>query len=216
MKNWNERNKVKIGDIGEDMIKDYLEKKGYIIYKPISNCSHPIDIISFNNTDSMSFNEVKVKPRRWRYNDTGVDLRSWRRYVKLINEYKTNLNIYFIDEYENCIYSIFLNDIYKNGQYKVSTTDQIVYFDLEQTQFIRFLTHDEIELFKDKRDELNQHIPAMNEYNFVRFFTDVIIKEKEDKEIDDFLNTPYVPRNVVKEKDYDKEKKDNDLLLFEF
>ena len=43
--NWNNKITVKKGNIGEQIIRNFFEKKGWIIYKPITNKAHWIDFI---------------------------------------------------------------------------------------------------------------------------------------------------------------------------
>ena len=47
--NWKDLEQVKMGDIGEQIIHDFLEKKEYTIFTPTTLKSHPCDAIVFKN-----------------------------------------------------------------------------------------------------------------------------------------------------------------------
>lgn len=177
MSKFNEKNETIIGNIGENIIKEHIENLGYVVYNTETDCSHPVDFIVFNGDkydDILSFHEVKVKPRRFIKFDTGVDITVWHRYIRIMKKYNVDLFIYFIDEIEECIYKIYTNDIYKNKKYRIDNNDRIVYFNLIDTQFIRLLYYDEIEMFKNKRIELNHYIPAIHMYGENKFFSNKI------------------------------------------
>ena len=43
---WQDKIQVKKGNIGEKIVRNYLEKKGFIVYEPKTNGSHPFDKIA--------------------------------------------------------------------------------------------------------------------------------------------------------------------------
>lgn len=162
---FNERIETMIGYVGEEMIKEIFENNGCVVYTTRTKKSHPVDLIVFDGKDDkMIYVEIKTKPRRCFYEDTGINLKScWKRYNRLINRFKVNLFIYFIDEFEECIYSINLNKIIKNFKFHVE--DKIIYFNLCDCEFQRFLTKEELESIRNIRIENNYPIP--NETNYI-------------------------------------------------
>lgn len=170
--NFNELPSTKIGNYGEQIVKIELEKRGYVIYKPVSNCSHPIDNIVFDTNDNFIFCEVKTKPRRYMFDDTGIDIKHWRRYTKLMNKRKKPVYIFFVDEIEEWIYQADLKDIFYNKKYHEDMNEKYpkCYFQLSDMKPIRKLTQMEIDNFKQMRLELNYKIPCIEKYDNNRFF----------------------------------------------
>jgi hypothetical protein len=174
MNYWQSKNEVIIGDIGEDIVETLFPN--FIVYRTNSNGSHPVDMLICSGKkpdyyDKLLFVEVKTKPRRYKYADTGVDIHSWKRYVNFIDEHKINIKIYFVDEAEKSIYSINIRKTLKNETYYTNNKDKIVYFQLKDTKFIRKLSEVELKTIQDKRIELKYPIPSLDKYkNFDKFF----------------------------------------------
>ena len=61
--NWENRIEVKKGNIGEDIVEKYIEKLGYIIYKPVTEKSHPFDRLCVKNKIDIFVAEIKTNPR---------------------------------------------------------------------------------------------------------------------------------------------------------
>lgn len=166
--NFRELNESKIGNLGEELVKKSLEKIGFVVYETRTEKSHPIDFICFDNLDNMFLFEVKTKPHRWSYDETGIDLRSWNRYKKLIEESCFKIYLYFVDEFEEKIYYISINKIINDKtKYKIRHDDNakrgIVYFYLKDMKIGRDLTNDEILKFKELRESINH---KLDEYKY--------------------------------------------------
>ena len=61
--NWEDKPQVKKGNIGENIIINFLEEKGFIIYKPITKAAHWIDIIATKSKEEIYAIDVKTKGR---------------------------------------------------------------------------------------------------------------------------------------------------------
>jgi len=100
MKDWHSNKEVEKGDIGEEIIIKYLEKKGYIVYKPITDGPHRFDNMVYKETQKSRIVEVKTYARRNIYPDTGIDLPHYHVYKK----YSEDIYIFFVDELEGSVY----------------------------------------------------------------------------------------------------------------
>ena len=87
---WEDKEQVKKGNIGELIVREYLEKKGYIVYEPKTNGSHPFDKIAIKGKNNMVIVEVKTKARMNKFYATGFNLRSYKYYKSIRDKY----NIY--------------------------------------------------------------------------------------------------------------------------
>lgn len=108
---WHEQRKTKIGDYGERLIREHLEKLGCICYKSVTDGPHPCDFFMFNRDKHVIAVEVKTKPARKKYPDTGFDLRHYNGYKKFTEEHSMYMFIFFVDEERGEIYGNYLHKL---------------------------------------------------------------------------------------------------------
>lgn len=126
-KEWEENQTVKKGNLGEALIDEYVEKNGFRIYQPDpSKGSHPVDRFIMKvdkdnfpdkNGDLINLHiiaiEVKTKPARDLYPDTGFDLSSYAHYKRICETYKIRVAIYFVDDIAGKIYGNYFDELEK-------------------------------------------------------------------------------------------------------
>jgi hypothetical protein len=99
--NFNEKPTTLLGDYGEAIVTEYLDKKGLVLMSNINNDKpHPFDLLisNRNNGDWMlSMADVKTKPKLIIYNGTGIDINHYNTYKFLQEVYNMNFFIYFVD-----------------------------------------------------------------------------------------------------------------------
>ena len=122
--NWHDKTEVKKGDIGEEIVKNILEKKGYIVYKPITNGAHKIDYFAHSGREKrIMCCEVKTKRRMAMYARTGFNISSYEQYLEIYKKHNIDTFIFFVDDFEKCIYGQWLSvlgeGIIINGYSKV-------------------------------------------------------------------------------------------------
>ena len=124
----------KRGDFGEQIVKKWLEEKGYITYSPDQeNKAHAFDFLTTWKKKHVAIVEVKTKPRRLYYTDTGIDIKSYYGYKGLVEQ---GLKVYiaFVDEKMGCIYignlSVISEPIEIDGNQYPMLTNGIIYFHL--------------------------------------------------------------------------------------
>ena len=152
---WENKTQVKKGNIGENIVKSYLENKGFIVYEPVTNRSHPFDKIAVKNKNNMIIVEVKTKARMNRFNATGFDVRSYNYYKLLRDKYNIPLHCFFVDEYLGKIYGnklSVLEEEYldnKNVLYpNTKIVNNIILFSLDKMNLIHTLKDNEIKEIK--------------------------------------------------------------------
>jgi len=109
--NWEELKQIKKGDIGEKIVCNYLEQKGYIIYKPFTKGAHYFDMLATKNKKKVIALDVKTKARLNSYEATGINLKHYEDYKRLINLTKIPFYIFFVDEMEGKVYTQLLNKL---------------------------------------------------------------------------------------------------------
>ena len=111
--NWNEKIETKIGNIGEQIIRNFFERNGYICYQPVTDGAHLLDFFFFKKNKGIIAADVKTKPSRNKYPDTGFNLKHYEAYNKFISEHNMMMFIFFVDPRKKEIYGNFLHELDK-------------------------------------------------------------------------------------------------------
>ena len=101
--NWEDKPQVKKGNIGENIVDQYFEGQGYIIYKPVTNAAHLIDRLYVKDKKKLIFADTKTKAKRNKYPDTGFDYQHYKDY-QMLQEMGLEVWIFFVDEVEAIVY----------------------------------------------------------------------------------------------------------------
>lgn len=87
--------------------------------------------------------EVKSKPRRDKYPDTGIPTRHYDDYKHIENKYGIQVFIAFVDEVLKKIYGNFLEELEKpEGRYPLRYAN-VIYFPLSKMRDITMLTDEQ-------------------------------------------------------------------------
>jgi len=155
---WQNKITVKKGNIGEDIVRDFLIGKGFIPYIPEVDGAHPFDkLCASKDKKTVFIAEVKAKARRNYYPDTGIDIRSFNDYMNIKNKYNINIFIFFVDEMEKRIYGNWLSILTKRRKIKHKNKlidypkeeGGIIYFPIEVMKYISNLTEEQINILKE-------------------------------------------------------------------
>ena len=150
---WQSKTTVKKGNIGEKIVKEYLENKGYVIYKPATSGSHPFDNLCASQDKKKIFIvEVKTKEARKYYPDTGIDIKNYNEYKYIQDKYNLKVFLFFVDATNRKVYGNELGNLIKpkiidNKKYP-SMEKGIIYFPLSSMRPISELTEDEAEIIR--------------------------------------------------------------------
>ena len=144
---WHNRTQVKKGDYGEQIIDDYLKSKGIIPYASVIDGPHPFDRLCVHGL-RLVIVEVKAKPHREYYPDTGINISQYEKYKAIQEKHGLDLYIYFVDEKQGEIYGNKLSILdaeriveNKNRVIKYPKRERgIIYFPLEAMKLIASLT----------------------------------------------------------------------------
>lgn len=98
---------LKKGEIGEKIIYDLLERKGWVVYCPFTkNKAHRFDILATKNKEKAIAIDVKTKARMNYWNATGVNIKSYKEYLIFMETTKIPFFLIFIDEKLGTIHSL--------------------------------------------------------------------------------------------------------------
>ena len=153
---WEDKEQVKKGNIGEDAVERFLEEEGFVIYKPVTDVAHPFDRLCVKDKNTIFIAEIKTKPMRKYYPDTGFNYTHYEDYQRM---QKKGLNVYmfFVDEIQGVIYGNTLNKISENcivehnGKMREypKIEGSIIYFPIKNMEFINHLKESEINSIKE-------------------------------------------------------------------
>lgn len=168
-----------VGRYGESLIKKHFEQLGYISYQPTTkDKAHPFDNLFINNSDvsDMFACDVKTKPKRDKYPDTGVDWKHYLKYEKIKKEKNIPFYIYFVDVKLKSIYGAELNDLLKEYNthqytyplqyYSIKQDETHMYFHLKNMKKIRELTPKEVKILNLLNNLTIKQIQCLRNYIF--------------------------------------------------
>jgi Holliday junction resolvase-like predicted endonuclease len=134
---------LKKGEMGEEIIRKYLEEKGWIVYFPFTKDKpHYFDILATKNKEKVIAVDVKTKARLNKWPAQGINLKAYNEYKKFIE--KTNIPFYliFIDDKNGDVHSANLRKL-KQG-FSVSSKSEIIAWHLSDMKKLFKLNKDQI------------------------------------------------------------------------
>lgn len=100
-----DRAQTRKGAIGEGLVRQHLERKGLVVYTPLTDAAHPFDFLcASGDKRTIVIAETKTKARRTYYPDTGIDARHLNDYMIVQERYGIDVFLYFVDESIKAIY----------------------------------------------------------------------------------------------------------------
>tara|TARA_R100000734_G_C3310440_1_gene101220 strand:- start:546 stop:1019 length:474 start_codon:yes stop_codon:yes gene_type:complete len=130
---WQDKTQVKKGDIGEQIVKDFLEDQGYLVYKCATNGSHPFDGMAWKEKKVFYF-DVKTKARMNKCNCTGFDLKHYKTYNKVRKQNDIDFYVYFVDDKNGKVHKADLKKL-ENIELRYFTRS-IVGWDISDLDFV--------------------------------------------------------------------------------
>lgn len=129
------------GEIGEKIVRKYLEDKGWIIYSPITkDKAHYFDMLCTFNKDLVIAIDVKTKARLNNWNAQGINKKSYFEYLKFTKDTNINFYLVFIDDKNGEVYAAdinkLINPIYPNNN--------LIAWELKNMKFLFKIDVDEI------------------------------------------------------------------------
>lgn len=136
------------GEYGESIVRRLFEEKGYIVYNPKTKGAHPFDIFALNTGKPCIAADVKSKPRRILYPDTGISLKHYNIYLNFSKAHSMEFWIIFVDQnsgdiYGNTISKLDVPRIIDNRTYPLNE-DKTRYWPVKAMRFFHKLTDQEM------------------------------------------------------------------------
>lgn len=150
---WNNKPQVKKGNWAEQIVVSFLEKKGYVVYRPITEKAHGFDTLAVKNKKQAIVVEVKAKAKRNYYPDTGINIKHYDEYKYISKRHNLPIFIFFVDEMLKQIYGNILSELEKDSLVLTEsktisyplTQNGIIYFPLKHMVVIHKLKEQDVE-----------------------------------------------------------------------
>jgi hypothetical protein len=97
-------NRNQKGEIGEKIIRQRLEAKGYVVYRPVTEAAHAFDMMAIKDKTKAIALDVKTKSARRAFPDTGVDFNHFELYKAFAERHLIDFWIVFVDDLNKRIY----------------------------------------------------------------------------------------------------------------
>lgn len=148
---------IKKGEIGEDIVRCYLENRGWIVYYPFTkDRAHYFDMMATFNKDKVVAIDVKTKARLNKWNAQGIDRRHHCEYMAFIEKTKVPFYIIFIDDKNGDVYALDLKNA--NDGFTPGGANHIIAWYLNTMKFL-------FNIGEDKINELSKYDQRNYKYN---------------------------------------------------
>jgi len=112
---WEEKDQVKKGNIGEAIVQSYLEGRGWTVYTPKTKGAHWFDLLCCKGKEQVIALDVKTKARFNKWNAQGINIRSYNQYLNFLEVSSINFYLIFIDDKTGDVHLADLNEIKNKG-----------------------------------------------------------------------------------------------------
>ena len=90
---------LKKGEIGEDIVREYLESKGWIVYSPITkDKAHYFDQLATKDKKKVIAIDVKTKARLNKWAAQGINIKHYQEYMRFVNDTNIPFYLVFVDD----------------------------------------------------------------------------------------------------------------------
>ena len=112
---WSKKTTVKKGALGEMIVRQALESKGYIVYEPKTKGAHPFDLLAVKDKRVFVIAEVKTKARLNNWEATGINVSHYNDYIHVMEAHNIDVVLCFVDEHpsEKRVYGQRLSELIK-------------------------------------------------------------------------------------------------------
>ncbi len=124
---------LKKGEIGECIVQEFLEQRGWIVYRPFTkDKAHYFDILATKNKEKVIAIDVKTKARLNNWKAQGINIKTYNEYKRFIDKVNIPFYLIFIDDKSGDVYCAELSKL-KNPLYP---TDYIIAWHLDDMFYL--------------------------------------------------------------------------------
>jgi len=154
---WQDKMQVKKGNIGEDIVRSFLEKKGYSVYMCVTEGAHVFDMLAIKDKKVFIVAEVKSKARMNKFEATGINVSHMKEYLHVLQNQGMDVILFFVDEHpkSESIYCQALSELIKPKTVNkinypnYNIAKGIVLFSLSDMKHVCKLTSEQLAVLKE-------------------------------------------------------------------
>lgn len=129
------------GELGEKIIRDFLQKKGWVVYFPFTkDKAHFFDMLCTFDKDKVIAIDVKTKARLNKWNAQGINKLHYEQYLSFVEKSNVNFYLIFIDDKTGEVYACDISKL-KNP---IFPNPKIIAWELKQMKFLFKITENQI------------------------------------------------------------------------
>lgn len=134
---------LKKGELGEAIIREYLESKGWVVYCPVTkDRAHCFDQLASKDKEQLIMLDIKTKGRLNKWNATGINIKSYREYIKFSEKLAVPFYLVFIDDKSG---DVFCQEIRKLKN-EIYPAEGIIAWPLKEMKYLFNIGQEKIEL----------------------------------------------------------------------
>jgi len=147
---WDNKTTVIKGNIGEKLVLEFLEGKGFIVYEPATQSAHGFDKLAVKDKKLAIIAEVKTKARMNKYEATGFNVNHYEEYKFISQKHNLPIFIFFVDEHLKSIYGNWLTELEKEiDGFPLKINDgKIILFSLKNMREVAKISNEQCEELK--------------------------------------------------------------------
>lgn len=146
---------LKKGEIGEFIVTQLLEDRGWIVYKPFTKGkAHYFDILATYEKEKVIAIDVKTKARLNKWSAQGIDIKHYDQYLRFTSKHKVPFYLVFIDDKSGDVH---LADIGKLNN-PIYPNEKIIAWRLDEMKHV-------MKISKEQIAELSKYDQRNYEYN---------------------------------------------------
>jgi hypothetical protein len=132
---------LKKGELGENIIREFLQEKGWVVYFPFTkDKAHFFDMLCTFNKDKVIAIDVKTKARLNKWNAQGINKNHYEQYLSFVKKSNVNFYLIFIDDKNGNVHGADIQSL-KNPIYP---NEKIIAWSLEQMKLLFKITQEQI------------------------------------------------------------------------
>lgn len=130
------------GELGETLVREYLEGRGWVVYQPFTkDRAHYFDILATKQKEEVIAIDVKTKARLNRWEAQGIDIKHYKQYLHFVENTKVPFYLIFVDDKTGDVHSAEISKLEKG---KIIAGGKIIIWELEQMKHLFNIGEDNI------------------------------------------------------------------------
>jgi hypothetical protein len=132
---------LKKGELGEAIIRQYFESKGWVVYCPFTKDKpHYFDLLVTKNKEQVIAIDVKTKARLNKWSAQGINKTHYAQYMNFVEKTKVPFFLIFIDDKTGDVHAANIQNL-KNAIYP---NEHIIAWPLSEMKFLFKITNEQI------------------------------------------------------------------------